>query len=107
LWYQLKVLEFSIFTAWLYWQTRKAVSKNIIYSRLGFLTLIFQGLTRALPIQQSEDHFLTIKILGETNLRNFARHRQRLNFINEEKIHAYGTTAHPNILAGFCAVLSE
>jgi hypothetical protein len=48
---------------------------------------------------------LTYQFLGETNLNDFAN-ISRAQFFFGEKILPYGTTAHPNILAGMIVIFS-
>lgn len=52
-----------------------------------------------------QKNFLAYQFLGESNLNNFAGISHAFVF-GREMILAYGSTAHPNILAGFAVLLS-
>jgi len=69
-----------------------------------FATLIFQSL---LAIYQFifQESLLKYQILGETNLKDLAN-ISRAQFFFGERILPYGTTAHPNILAGLIVIFS-
>lgn len=100
--YAIKVFEFILLAKLLVKEKDLFKNKIILYS--VFFTLIFQsavGLYQFLA-QQSVFGFA---FLGESNLQNFYG-ISKASFAGNEKILAYGTTAHPNILAGFAVVYS-
>ncbi len=69
-----------------------------------FSVVIFQSL---LAVYQFifQKSLLTYQFLGETNLNDLAN-ISRAQFFFGEKILPYGTTAHPNILAGMVVIFS-
>ena len=52
-----------------------------------------------------QKNFLAYQFLGESNLNNFAGISHAYVF-GREMVLAYGSTAHPNILAGFIVLFS-
>jgi hypothetical protein len=82
--------------------------KSKIGEKFGFAAMfsviIFQSL---LAIYQFifQKSLLNYQFLGETNLQDFAN-ISRAQFFFGERILPYGTTAHPNILAGLVTILT-
>ena len=54
---------------------------------------------------KNQENLAPYHYFGESNLHSFAG-ISKANFINQEKILPYGTTAHPNILAGVILIFS-
>lgn len=77
------------------------ITKNRLFSLLLAVTIIFQSVVALIQFitQKSVYGFL---FLGETNLQSYAG-IAKTTFFGAEKILPYGTTAHPNILAGITA----
>lgn len=99
-WYQIKLVEMGLFTLAL-WQTKKQVKPKYIIFAL-FSSLILQLIVSIYQFSFQKPVF-DYHILGETNLRNYANISKGYTF-GKEQILAYGTTAHPNILAGFSVI---
>lgn len=78
------------------------ITKNKLFSQMLAVTIIFQSVIAFIQFftQKSVYGFV---FLGETNLQSYAG-IARTTFFGVEKILPYGTTAHPNILAGFTAL---
>ncbi len=96
LWFSLQLIEMGLLTAFL-WNQRK-----LLHSQLTRLSLaaafVFQTLLAAYQffVQQP---LLPYKFLGEPSFRPYLQlHRQTI--LGQEKILAYASTAHPNVLAG-------
>lgn len=100
----LKLIEFGIF-GFLVWKNQALFSKKnhlALFTWTLLISLFFQSII-ALNQFRSQHALFDYHILGETNLENFAN-VAKANFGGEEKILPYGTTAHPNILAGTLVV---
>lgn len=78
-------------------------SKRIIFAAI-VATLVFQSLVGILQFLTQKE-LLGYWFLGETNLSRFAN-ISKITIGGREIIAAYGTTPHPNILAGYLAILT-
>jgi len=98
LYYLAKIFEFSLFFIFL-----KNHKKLLATSHYALATsLVFQSLLAIYQFVFQKSLF-GFWFFGETNLNNYAGIAKGV-FNGVEKILPYGTTAHPNILAGFLAV---
>lgn len=95
--YLAKLVEFALVTAW--------ISTNISQIDLGRSitpTLIFQSTVAIIQWVQKKS-LLGYLFLGETTLRA-SSHVAKTSITGEIRPLPYGTTPHPNVLAGFIAI---
>ena len=87
--------------AYVLWQKRELLRSSVTYLVLAS-TLLFQSLVGIMQYltQQSVASYL---FLGETDLSNFAG-LAKTTLGGIERVLPYGTTAHPNVLAGFLSL---
>lgn len=95
-WFSLQLLEMGLLAAFLIKQKILLVSK---LSRFSFIiTLFFQTLLAGWQFFMQQP-LLPYRFLGEPTFRSyFQLHRQTV--LGQRRMLAYGSTAHPNVLAG-------
>lgn len=98
LWYFFKILEIGSFCWFLL--DHKEVLQSIKLQLSFFVSLIFQTVIGAWQFLTQHSVFPGYIFLGEPNLSQRLG-LAKMTFFGQEKVLAYGTTAHPNILAGF------
>jgi len=100
LWYFLKLAEMGLFALFLTKHKKLLITNHILAVLLA--SLLFQS---SLAIYQffAQTSFANYLFLGETNLNNYIGLAKGV-FNGVEKILPYGSTAHPNILAGFLVI---
>ena len=100
LWYAIKVLELVLF-GWCLIDIWPKISRRLMEYVL-LLTVLFQAGVATLQFLRQQSLF-PYRILGETQLAGSINIAQAA-FAKGQTILAYGTTAHPNILAGVVVV---
>jgi hypothetical protein len=100
-WYLLLIVELVLFV-WCFKDNWPKIDQRLIKACL-LVTLVFQTIVASLQFLRQQSLFV-YQVLGETQLTH-AINIARVNFKTGEKILAYGTTAHPNILAGVGVIL--
>jgi len=96
-WTIIKLIEFTLLILWL----KGHLELHRLTKPLAF-TMIFQSLIAAIQwIQQRS--ILGYLFLGETSLR-INGHLAKTSIGGQVRVLPYGTTAHPNILAGFLTI---
>jgi O-antigen ligase len=101
IWYFAKLVEMSVFAIFLF-RHRQFFNTKIVRATL-LTTVLFQSIVGLLQFFTQKSVFPNYLFFGEINLS----HRIGLAkgiFDGVEKILPYGTTAHPNVLAGFLAL---
>ncbi len=102
LWYLAKIIELTLFTLFLKTQKKLLSNSANLLLVITVITLVTQSLLAL--YQYNTQHSLTNYYLtGETNLTNFAG-LAKITINGAERTLPYGTTAHPNILAGLIVV---
>lgn len=101
LWFMVNLVEFGVFFGWL---VRHSALLRHSFVKLAFLSmLIFQSVLGLLQFSWQRSVFPSYTWLGETRLQHYAGISKGA-FGGAERILPYGTTAHPNILAGVLAI---
>lgn len=100
-WFFIKLTEIVFFVIFLVTH-RKLLQSKIIHWTL-YATLLFQSLLAIFQFHTQHSLFPNYIFLGEPNLSH-PLFLAKASFGGVEKILPYGTTAHPNILAGFLAL---
>ena len=85
------------------WQKRAVVHSLATYATLA-VTVLFQSLVAVWQFS-TQQSIAGYWFLGETNLSSFAG-LAKTAWGGAEQVLPYGTTAHPNVLAGFLALSS-
>ncbi|MFH2118318.1 MAG: O-antigen ligase family protein [Candidatus Paceibacterota bacterium] len=101
-WYLAKAIELSLFI-WLL-RTNRSIFNHPLLRRAILLALLLQIGVASLQFARQKSLF-DYFVLGETQLTG-SINIARVNFKSGEMILPYGTTAHPNILAGIVAIFS-
>ena len=101
LWFLVKVVEFELLALWLI-QHRQFFNKKIISFALAVM-IAFQSLVGITQFTIQSSVFPEYAWLGETRLDKRAGLARGV-FQYQEKILPYGTTSHPNVLAGVLAM---
>ncbi len=100
-WFFAKLIEITLFAAFLV-KHRHLLQSKIIHWTL-YAALLFQSLLAIYQFHTQHSFFPSYIFFGEPNLNN-PLFLAKVSFGGIEKILPYGTTAHPNILAGFLAL---
>jgi len=101
LWFFIKLLEMIIFSSFL--SRHQEVLKSKWISITVFFTLLFQSGLGIAQFYFQTSIFHSYLVLGEVNFAHPIG-LAKDSFFASERILPYGTTAHPNVLAGFLVI---
>jgi O-antigen ligase len=102
IWFFLKLLEMGALATFLYYK-RDVWQKNTVLPLVLAGTLLFQSIVGIWQFNTQKSFFPSYLWLGEVHLQQ-PLGLAKGNFNGVEKVLPYGTTAHPNILAGFLVI---